>query len=215
MKKNFSKYTNILAKLKALSKKIYFRSEINKNKSNARKTWDIIRSVLPNKLNREPPSSLKINNVISREPSVIANEFNEFFCTIGPTLAGEMKDITNCSAEQFFDKPLPDSIFLEPPKLTEVFDDVMSFKDKAVGHDNVSAFFLKAARHEITPFLKILIDFVFSEVIFPDSCEIARIAPIHKNGAKDETNNYRPISILTCFSKIIEKLIYRRLIHFF
>ena len=75
----FRKYTNILTKLKASSKKIYFRSKINKNRSNARKTWDIIRSVLPNKLNREPPSSLKINNVTSREPSVIANEFNEFF----------------------------------------------------------------------------------------------------------------------------------------
>ena len=82
-------------------------------------------------------------------------------------------------------------------------------------HDNISVFFLKAARHKITPFLKIFIDFVFSEGIFSNSCKIARIAPIHKNGAKDETNNYRPISILTCFSKIIEKLIYRLLIHFF
>ena len=63
--------------------------------------------------------------------------------------------------------------------------------------------------------MKILIDFVFSEGIFSNSSKIARIAPIHKNGAKDETNNYRPISILTCFSKIIEKLIYRQLIHFF
>ena len=132
-----------------------------------------------------------------------------FFCTIGPTLAGKIKEITNCSAEHFFDKPLSNSIFLEPPKLTEVFDEIMSLKDKAVGHDNISAFFLKAAWHEVTPFLKILIDFVFSEGIFPDSCKIARIAPIHKNGAKDETNNYRPISILTCFSKIIEKRIYR------
>ena len=129
-KRFFRKYTNILTKLKALSKKIYFRSEINKNNSNARKTWDIIRSELPNKLNREPPSSLKINNVISGEPSVIANECNDLFCFIGPTLAGKIKDITNCSAEHFFDKPLSDSIFLEPPKLTEVFDEIMSLKPR-------------------------------------------------------------------------------------
>ena len=213
----FRKYTNLLTNLKALSKKIYFGSEINKNKSNARKTWDIIRSVLPNKLNRDPPSSFKIYNVISREPSGISNECNDFSCTIGPTLAGKIKEITNCSANHFFDKPLSDSIFLDPPKLTEVFGEIMSLKDKAVGDDNISAFFLKTARHQVTPFLKILIDFVFGEGIFPDSCKIARIAPIHKNGAKDETNNYRLISILTCFSKIIEKLIYRRLpvIHVF
>ena len=56
---------------------------------------------------------------------------------------------------------------------------------------------------------------MFSEGYFPSSCKIARITPIFKNGAKDETNNYRPISILTCFSKIIEKLIYTRLMEFF
>ena len=142
-KRLFLKYTNILTKLKALSMKIYFQLEVNKNKSNACKTWDIIRSVMPNKLNCEPPSSLKINKVISREPSVIASKFNDFFCTIRPILAGKIKEITNCSAEHFLDKPISDSIFLKPPKLTEVFDEIMSLKDKVGGHDNISAFSLK------------------------------------------------------------------------
>ena len=86
---------------------------------------------------------------------------------------------------------LSDSIFLEPQKLTEIFDQIMLYlKDKAVGHDNISAYFLKAARHEITPFF----DFVFREGIFPNSSKMARIiAPIYINEAKDETNNYRPI----------------------
>ena len=90
----------------------------------------------------------------------------------------------------------------------------MALKDKAVGHDNISSFFLKAVRHVITPYLHQLIDYSFNEGIFPNSCKIARIAPIYKTGTKDETNNYRPISILTCLSKIIEKLIYARLIKF-
>ena len=90
-----------------------------------------------------------------------------FFCTVGPTLAGEINEITNCSAEHFFDKPLRDSIFLEPPKLTEIFDKIMSLKDKAVGPASISAFSVKAAQHEITPFVKILIDFVISEGFFP------------------------------------------------
>ena len=40
--------------------------------------------------------------------------------------------------------------------------------------------------------------------------KIARITPIYKSGAKEEINNYRPISILTCFSKIIEKILFVR-----
>ena len=140
--------------------------------------------MLPNKLNREPPSCLKINNVISREPSVIANEFNDFFCTIGPTLAGKIKEITNCSAEHFFDKPLSDSISLELPKLTEVFDEIMSLKDKAVGHHNISAFFLKAARHEITPFLKFLLISYSVRVFFLIAVKLPELPQFIKTAQK-------------------------------
>ena len=98
--------------------------------------------------------------MVAREPSIIANEFIKFFYTVGPTLAGKIHEITNCSTEHFFDKPLSDSIFFEPPKLNDFFDEIMSLKDKTLSHDNISAFFLKAARHKNTPFLKILIDFV-------------------------------------------------------
>ena len=91
----------------------------------------------------------------------------------------------------------------------------MSLKDKAVGHDKISSFFLKAAKEVITPYLTLFIEYMFTEGIFPRSCKIVRIAPIFKSGAKDEASNYRPISILTCFSKIIEKLINVRFFNFF
>ena len=91
----------------------------------------------------------------------------------------------------------------------------MALRNKVVGHDSIPSFFLKSARHVITPFLQLLIDFMFNEGCFPNSCKIARITPIYINGARDETTDHRPISILTCFSKIIEKLTYTRLIKFF
>ena len=50
--------------------------------------------------------------------------------------------------------------------------------------------------------------------MFPDKCTIARIVPLFKNGKRDEPTNYHPISILSCFSKIFEKIIYRRSISF-
>ena len=47
--------------------------------------------------------------------------------------------------------------------------------------------------------------------VFPDHMKIAKIVPIFKNGQKTEFTNYRPISILTQFSKILEKLFNLRL----
>jgi retron-type reverse transcriptase len=37
---------------------------------------------------------------------------------------------------------------------------------------------------------------------------------VHKGGSKTDLNNYRPISILTLFSKLFEKVFYNRLINF-
>ena len=86
-----------------------------------------------------------------------------------------------------------------------------------MGQDNLPAFFLKAARFVISPYryLTFFLHVPFNEGIFPNSCKIARVAPIYKSGAINETKNYRPISILTCLSKIYEKRIYTRMINFF
>ena len=46
---------------------------------------------------------------------------------------------------------------------------------------------------------------------FPDELKIARVTPLFKNGSDSDLGNYRPISVLPCFSKILEKIMYNRL----
>ena len=53
-----------------------------------------------------------------------------------------------------------------------------------------------------------------SSGIFPTEMKTACVTPVHKKGNQDDVNNYRPISVLTIFSKIFEKCIYNRLITF-
>ena len=79
-----------------------------------------------------------------------------------------------------------------------------------MAHDNIQPFF-KVARFVIAPYLNLFLNFVFTEGIFPSNCKVARVVPVYKTGVKDDMNNYRPISILTCFSKTIEKILYARL----
>ena len=49
--------------------------------------------------------------------------------------------------------------------------------------------------------------------IFPDSLKIAKVTPIFKSGAKDNVSNYRTISILQEFSKVLERIMYNRVYH--
>jgi Notch-like protein len=48
--------------------------------------------------------------------------------------------------------------------------------------------------------------------VFPGRLKHATIRPLFKKGNKDDINNYRPISILTSFSKSFEKVMRTRLL---
>ena len=47
--------------------------------------------------------------------------------------------------------------------------------------------------------------------VFPSQLKLAKVIPVHKKGNKNDITNYRPISILSCFSKIFETVIKSRL----
>ena len=49
---------------------------------------------------------------------------------------------------------------------------------------------------------------------FPNCLKLAKAIPVYKKGDQQECNNYRPISLLSNISKLIEKLLYNRLYKF-
>ena len=54
----------------------------------------------------------------------------------------------------------------------------------------------------------------FSTGLFPDKLKLAKVIPIYKKDSTQNCNNYGPISILSVFSKMFEKLMYTRLCKF-
>ena len=54
----------------------------------------------------------------------------------------------------------------------------------------------------------------FTRYIVPDEMKIARVIPLFKSGDQEAFANYRPVSILPCFSKFLEKVIYNRLLSY-
>ena len=75
------------------------------------------------------------------------------------------------------------------------------------GHDEISNTLLKNIIPNIVKPLTHICNSSFQTGRFPDLYKIAKIIPVYKNGDKNNVNNYRPISLLTSISKILEKLV--------
>ena len=73
---------------------------------------------------------------------------------------------------------------------------------------------LKKIVNLISPILSDIIDVSFSSGTFPDVLKIVLVTPIFKSGFSNLLQNYRPISVLPIFSKIIERCIYNRVFQF-
>ena len=67
----------------------------------------------------------------------------------------------------------------------------------------------------LAPVLSAYFGLAFDIGLFPQIFKTAKVIPIFKSGSKQQANNYRPISLLPCLSKVQEKLIKTRLVNFF
>ena len=109
----------------------------------------------------------------------------------------------------------PDSIFLDPVTPEEV-DDIIANLDDTKANDSydIPPKLIKLVRHTLSKPFSIIANSSFSEGVFPDKLKFAKFTPIYKSKSKLEIGNYRPISILPIFSKILEKLMNHRLVQF-
>ena len=86
-------------------------------------------------------------------------------------------------------------------------------KSKSSGVDGLSLRVIKAITHYILPCQLFIIYLSLEKGIFPDQLKVAKVLPLHKDGPKKEID-WRPISILPLFLKILEKVFDKRLYSF-
>ena len=161
------------------------------------------------------PLSLKMNGRTITSDQAISKHFNEYFCSIGANLADKFNQSAPNPLPQYLKQSVSPSIYLDVPNLSEIIKAIRALSlDKAIGHDNIPPYYFRIASSILAPHLQIFIDFCFINGVFPETCTIAKIVPIFKKSERENPFNYRPISILTCFFKILEQIMHKRLISF-
>ncbi len=82
------------------------------------------------------------------------------------------------------------------------------------GYDNICIWSIKNSINLISKTLTHIVNISLESGIVPDKLKIAKVIPLFKLGERKIIPNYRPVSILPVFSKILEKAVYCRIINY-
>ena len=87
-------------------------------------------------------------------------------------------------------------------------------KNKSTSDTKISALKMANEDPKFKHVIASTINASFEQGIFPQQLKTAKVVPIHKNGSKTNVSNYRPISLLSSFSKLYEKSMHVRITEF-
>ena len=97
----------------------------------------------------------------------------------------------------------------KPLSINELRDAFFSLKtSKSSGVDNVSFGIIKKCFEVFCELLMDLFQLSLKKGVLPDDLKIAKVTPVYEADNSSDISNYRPISVLPCFSKILERLMY-------
>lgn len=209
----YKQYKNKLNHLLRIAEKNHYGDQLLKHKSNMRKTWEIIKTVVNKKRNYTNNTSFVINKRRTDDKKTISDGFNKYFINVGPTLAKLIPN-NNKPAMTYVSQNIVETFYITPTTEGEIEKIISNFKDTAAGWDNLSPNIIKQIRQSIVSPLVHICNISFSYGIFPDELKIAKVIPIFKHGDVELFQNYRPVSVLPSISKIYERLMYNRLILF-
>lgn len=216
---NYKKYRNYCMTTIHNVKKTYKQNQLKEAKGNSKKTWHCIKSIC----NLKPPKNT--NDKITRDSSnsnESINNVSNYFASVGRTLANTILESLDKTEEQLaalVSPPLSgtpaDSFFLTPTDHIEISKIINSLKtNSAPGWDNITNNLLKQNHDVLSPIIAFIANLSISSGVMPDSLKLANVTPIFKSGDPQVASNYRPISLLTSISKIIEKVINKRLLSY-
>lgn len=202
-----NKFTHMVRK----AKKEYYSRKITESTNNIKSTWLILNQLLNRKKKTSPlPSQFVHSNSVLNDPFDISCHFNTFFSNLGPSLSSKIKDSSTSPMDYLSGSHTIINQF-SPPNEAEITDIITELKNSAAGEDELSASLIKDIQSSIVKPLTSICEKSINQGIVPSGMKIAKIIPLYKSGDTSSFINYRPISVLPVFSKVLEKVIYKRM----
>lgn len=155
------------------------------------------------------PNKFELNNVKYTDGNSISSAFNYFFKSV----------FIHSSHDSTINSCLINNNYIPHDMLSciEVNEDIVNKllcsldRSKGAGSDGIPPLLLSSCAESLALPIYLLFRFSLNECVFPSVWKKAQVVPIHKKGSRSLIDNYRPISILNCISKVFEKLVYKQI----
>lgn len=180
----------------------YYNRRLANSGNVAKETWSIV-----NELRNKAPSSC----AVSTSPENLNNFFVNVAKNLMNTITPSRDPLSYLSAANVN----LHSFFLTPVDVAELRSTINDIKNKSSsGTDGLTLKMFSNLPECTLNHLTTLINMSFQNGTFPNCLKTAIIIPLHKGGDKDQASNYRPIALLPTLSKIIERLVKKRVLSF-
>lgn len=209
----YNRYRNFCNDLLRKLRIAYEKDEFVKSRNNPKATWNVIKTITHTNTTKIPCTDLL---KICGTPEDSVNLVNRYFAEVGSKLAEkipseqpQIPEAPYCPGSQC------NSFVLQEVDETEVEKVILTLRtDTAVGWDNISTRMVKASRKFLVPVITHICNLSITTGVFPKAFKKALIHPIYKSGDGDCVNNYRPISVLSAMSKILERILNNNLMKY-
>ena len=177
------------------------------------KTWNTVKSFMNWKHSGGPPHQLSIGGKMITKSSIIAKEMNRFFMNKVKAVRESITFLPN-SFSQYREimKAKRCRLTLNHVSVQKVNKLLKSLKNtKSLALDELDNFCIKLAADILDKPVHHIITMSIMQSKFPRSWKLSKVIPLHKKLCPFEMKNYRPVSILSPLSKILEKVVYEQL----
>jgi hypothetical protein len=210
----YKKFKQIYFKTLRAAKTLYFRKKLQDNLKNPRKTWETLNEVLGKEKSCSTIEKINIDGTTCTDKLSIANHFNRFFTRIGSDISNSIQPIAK-QPEDFiqYNREIPSLNLTNttPEHVNSVIKGLASKKSCDVY--GTSTKMIKTIGDVISIPLSHIFNLSLASGEFPSKLKKCRVIPIFKSGNVLECDNYRPISLLSSISKILEKIVAEKLLH--
>ena len=221
MYKGFCQLRNKIQRDVRMAKAECFSSKIEEHKNDSKKLWQQLKTLgYSNKTKGETKVVLDIDGEISFDSNRVVNYINEFYTSIASSLVNKLSPTRNVFStesdvfkEHYKSKNVCTNAFkLSLVTIDFVYNELLRLKsNKSTGPDGIPAKFSKDGAVVIKDHITFIINLSITSNSVPTDMKFARVRPLFKKNSKSDVGNYRPVSILSVVSTILEKAVYNQL----